>query len=632
MLFDYKDISTDSMSKDYEKSIELCDQIINEVKKSSSDKEKLSKMDSIEQLIDTLNGRTAFMAQVHPEEKIRKEGSKIEAQIENYYLQLALDRELFEAIDNIDENNLDPDDKRYHEFLLRDFEDAGQLLDDEERKKLQKIDEELIDLGIEFEENIAKDRTKLLFEEDELTGLTDHELGSFNKEGDKFVVTMAYPHINAVMENCSNRETREKVWKAFSNRATKKNPKILQKATDLRYKKAKLQKKKTWAEYRLRYRMSESPKNVEEMYKTLLPMLKKKVEKEVDILLSLDETLDTLSAWDVIYLIAKERSRVSNIDTSRLKEYFELHHVKAVMLEICEEVFGLEFNQKDNTGAWHDDVELWEVKDSTTKELIAHFYLDLYPREGKFTHAAVMDITSGNLDLKSSCSMVANFPNPNIGKALMSFDEVETLFHEFGHVLHHCLGQNNYTRMCGTNVEWDFVEAPSQIMEHWVWKTECIERLAIHYESGEKLDLPIIEKLQKSKNIGVALGILRQVGMGLEDQFLHGENYKDPHHIIVEKAHVSPIFYPFKEVNHLASFGHMLGGYDAGYYGYLWAEVIGDDLFSRFEEEGILSSSVGKDYREKILSPGGSKDANDLVKDFLGRDWSNNSFLKQKSL
>ena len=174
--------------------------------------------------------------------------------------------------------------------------------------------------------------------------------------------------------------------------------------------------------------------------------------------------------------------------------------------------------------------------------------------------------------------MVANFPNPNIGKALMSFDEVETLFHEFGHVLHHCLGQNKYTRMCGTNVEWDFVEAPSQIMEHWVWKTECIERLTIHNETGEKLDLSILEKLKESKNIGVALHTLRQVGLGLEDQFLHGENYKDPHHIIVEKAHVSPIFYPFKEVNHLASFGHMLGGYDAGYYGYLWAEIIGDDL------------------------------------------------------
>ena len=632
MLFDYKEVSIDSMNEDYQESIALCDEIINQVKKSNSDIEKLSKMDNIEQIIDGLDGRTSFLAQVHPEEGIREEGSKIESLIQNYYLNLALDKDLFEAINSIRVNDLAPDDKRYHQFLLQDFEDAGQLLSEKEREDLEKIDKELIDLGIEFEENIAKDRTELLFEEDELIGLTKHELDSFTKKEGKFVVTMAYPHISAVMENCSDSLTREKLWKAFSNRAIQKNPEILYRATKLRYKKAQLQKKKTWAEYRLRYRMAESPKNVEEMYKALLPILKEKARKEIDALLPLDDTLDRISIWDVRYLIAKERSRVSNIDTSKLKEYFELHHVKEVMLEICEEVFGLKFNQSENANAWHEDVELWEVRDSSTKELIAHFYLDLYPREGKFTHAAVMDISSGNLDLKSSCSMVANFPNPNIGKALMSFDEVETLFHEFGHVLHHCLGQNKYTRMSGTSVEWDFVEAPSQIMEHWVWKTECIERLAIHHETGEKLDLSILEKLKESKNIGVALHTLRQVGLGLEDQFLHGEDYENSHHLIVEKAHVSPIFYPFEEVNHLASFGHMLGGYDAGYYGYLWAEVIGDDLFSRFEEEGVLSSSVGKDYREKILGPGGSKDANDLVKDFLGRDWSNNSFLKQKSL
>ncbi len=632
MLFDYKEVSIDSMNEDYQESIALCDEIINQVKKSNSDIEKLSKMDNIEQIIDGLDGRTSFLAQVHPEEGIRKEGSKIESLIQNYYLKLALDKDLFEAINSIGINDLAPDDKRYHQFLLQDFEDAGQLLSEKERGDLEKIDKELIDLGIEFEENIAKDRTELLFEEDELIGLTKHELDSFTKKEGKFVVTMAYPHISAVMENCSDSLTREKLWKAFSNRATQKNPEILYRATKLRYEKAQLQKKKTWAEYRLRYRMAESPKNVEEMYETLLPILKEKARKEIDALLPLDNTLDRISIWDVRYLIAKERSRVSSIDTSKLKEYFELHHVKEVMLEICEEVFGLKFSQKENANAWHEDVELWEVRDSSTKELIAHFYLDLYPREGKFTHAAVMDISSGNLDLKSSCSMVANFPNPNIGKALMSFDEVETLFHEFGHVLHHCLGQNKYTRMSGTSVEWDFVEAPSQIMEHWVWKTECIERLAIHHETGEKLDLSILEKLKESKNIGVALHTLRQVGLGLEDQFLHGEDYENSHHLIVEKAHVSPIFYPFEEVNHLASFGHMLGGYDAGYYGYLWAEVIGDDLFSRFEEEGVLSSSVGKDYREKILGPGGSKDANDLVKDFLGRDWSNNSFLKQKSL
>ena len=632
MLFDYKEVSTDSINKDCDEALSSCSKIVKEVKNIDSDLEKLSKMDSLEQILDSLDGRTSFLSQVHPEEEIRKEGSKIESIIQNYYLQLTLDKELFEAINKINEKELEPHDQRYHSFLMRDFEDAGQFLTEKDRLELEIIDKELISLGIEFEENIAEDKTELLFEEKQLKGITVIELNSFNKKENKFVITMAYPHISAVLENCSVSDTREEVWKAFSNRAIEKNPSILLRATTLRNKKAKLHKNKTWSKYRLRYRMAKSPENVKKMYDSLLPMFKKKAEEEVAMLLSLDKSLKKISVWDVRYLIAKERSRVSNIDTSKLKEYFELHHVKSTMLEVCEEVFGLKFIQKEETRAWHEDVELWEVYDENTNELIAHFYLDLYPREGKFTHAAVMDITSGNLISKSSCSMVANFPNPNIGKALMSFDEVETLFHEFGHVLHHCLGRNKYTRLSGTSVEWDFVEAPSQIMEHWVWQTECIEMLAIHHETGKKLNPSTIGKLKNSKNIGVGLHTLRQIGLGLEDQFLHGENYDDPHHSLIERAHVSPIFYPFEEVNHLASFGHMLGGYDAGYYGYLWAEIIGDDLFSRFEEEEVLSSLVGKDYRDQILSHGGSKDANELVKDFLGRDWNYKSFLKHKSL
>ncbi len=632
MLFDYKEISIDSMNKDCEEALALCGSLVEEVKNIDSETEKLSKMDSLEQILDSLSGRTAFLSQVHSEEKIRKEGSKIEVIIQNYYLQLTLDKELFGAINSIDEGNLEPNDKRYYDFLLRDFEDAGQFLNQKDRDELERIDKELIDLGIVFEENIAEDKTELLFEENQLKGITDNELSSLHKKGEKYVVTMAYPNINAVLENCTVRKTREIVWKAFSNRATDENSTILSKATVLRNKKANLHKQKTWSEYRLRHRMSKSPIKVQEMYDSLLPLLREKAKEEVSMLLALDEGLDEISVWDVRYLISKERSRVSNIDTSKLKEYFELHHVKSTMLEVCEEVFNLKFIQKEEANAWHEDVELWELKDGDSNELIAHFYLDLYPREGKFTHAAVMDIKSGNDMSKSVCSMVANFPNPNRGKALMSFDEVETLFHEFGHVLHHCLGTNKYTRLSGTNVEWDFVEAPSQIMEHWVWQTECIEKLAIHYETGEKLELSILEKLKDSKNIGIGIHTLRQVGLGLEDQLLHGDSYADAHSSIVERAHVSPVFYPFKEVNHLASFGHMLGGYDSGYYGYLWAEIIGDDLFSKFEEGGVLSPVVGKDYREKILSYGGSKDANSLVKDFLGRDWDYKSFLKQKSL
>tara|TARA_B100001123_G_scaffold445753_1_gene598193 strand:- start:1596 stop:3503 length:1908 start_codon:yes stop_codon:yes gene_type:complete len=635
VLFDYTNISIDSINKDCSESLNLCRKIVEEVKNLDSDKEKLSKMNTLENILYNLNGRTAFLSQVHPEEKIRKECSKVEATIQNYFLQLTLDKVLFEVINGIELTNLSPIYKRYHDFLIRDFEDAGQFLTNKDRVELEKIEKELIDLGIEFEENIAKDKTQLVFNKSQLEGITKNELGSFMKEGDKFLVTMAYPHISAVMENCSVRKTREKVWKAFSNRATDNNPDILVKATALRKRKAELHKKKTWSEYRLRHRMSKSPTNVQNMYNTLLPMLQKKGEEEVSMLINIDKNLDKIAVWDVRYLIAKERSRLSNIDTSKLKEYFELHHVKTTMLEICEEVFDLKFVQQETTNAWHKDVELWEVYDGSSDNLLAYFYLDLYPREGKFTHAAVMDISPGNLLSnveQSSCSMVANFPNPNLGKALMSFDEVETLFHEFGHVLHHCLGSNEISRLSGTSVEWDFVEAPSQIMEHWVWQPECINRLAIHYHDGKKLDMAIIEKLKESKNIGVALNLLRQIGLGMEDQLLHGIDFDKSHDEIVRKALVSPVYYPVEEVNHLASFGHMMGGYDSAYYGYLWAEIIGDDLFSRFEDEGVLSPKIGKEYRDKILSHGGSKDAQTLVESFLGRNWDYNSFLKQKAI
>ena len=414
MLFDYKEISIDSMNKDCEEALALCDGLVEEVKNIDMETEKLSKMDSLEQILDSLDGRTSFLSQVHPEEGIRKEGSKIESVIQNYYLQLTLDKELFEAVNKINVKELDRADQRYHNFLMRDFKDAGQLLTEEDRHKLEKIDKELISLAIEFEENIAEDKTELLFEEKQLKGITVNELDSLSKKENKFIITMAYPHISAILENCSVRETREKVWKAFSNRATKKNPLILSRATILRNKKAKLHKYRTWSEYRLQYRMAKSPENVKKMYDSLLPMLKKKAEEEVAMLLNLDKSIKRIAIWDVRYLIAKERSRVINIDTSKLKEYFELHHVKSTMLKVCEEVFSLRFIQREETNAWHKDVELYEVYDTKTNKLIAHFYLDLYPRKGKFTHAAVMDITSGNLITESACSMVANFPNPNI--------------------------------------------------------------------------------------------------------------------------------------------------------------------------------------------------------------------------
>jgi len=360
--------------------------------------------------------------------------------------------------------------------------------------------------------------------------------------------------------------------------------------------------------------------------------LQKAAEKEKEEIVSDDIEISEIAPWDIRYFISKKRSLLSNIDSSELKKFFFIHDVKKEMFSICEEVFDIEIIKENASTAWHPDVELWSI--SQKGEKIALFYLDLYPREGKYTHAAVFDLSSGGLDSQQLpvSSMVANFPNPKTGDGLMTFDEVETLFHEFGHILHNGIGKSKISRYVGASVEWDFVEAPSQIMEHWVWKIECLSRFAKNVETGEMLSEEICTKLKNSKNIGVSLLTLRQVSFGLADQHLHGSDFMDSLEAIESKSQkVTTIEYP-DDVMHLSSFGHLLGGYDAAYYGYLWADIIGDDLFSRFENEGVLSNIVGVDYKNKILKPGGTKPAEELVRDFLGRDWTDEAFLMQKNL
>ena len=630
-MYNYSDISLGKLEEDLKNTIEECKDLVSNIK--SSEIIDLSNFNELESAIYDLSGRIAFMGDVHPDEKIRNFGNEADSKIQNLALEIFKDQDLYEKFKEIETKNLDEESKTFYRDLEIDFKDAGHGLSGEKKDRLTEIEKKLIDLSISFSENIAKDKTEVMFLEDELKGLSQNELKNLKKNNDSFVITMAYPDINAVMENCSVRKTREIVWKAFNNRAVKENSSILEEAVQLRNEKALLFGFKTWAEYRLQNRMAKSPNNVASMYESLIPKLQKAAEVE-KIELAVDNIeISDITPWDIRYFISKERSKVSSIENSELKKFFYIHDVKTEMFKVCEEVFDLHIKPESNETAWHEDVELWSLWEKNGQQL-AYFYLDLYPREGKFTHAAVFDISSGGSSRQELpiCSMVANFPNPNTGDGLMTFDEVETLFHEFGHVLHNGIGKSKYTRFVGANCEWDFVEAPSQIMEHWVWKVECMKRISTHIESGESLSEEICEKLNKSKNIGVSLLTLRQVSFGLADQHLHGENFKDS---LLEIEHaaqkVTTITYP-KDINHLAAFGHLLGGYDAAYYGYLWAEIIGDDLFSRFENEGVLSNSVGVDYKNKILKPGGTVPAENMVQNFLGRKWNDEAFLSQKNL
>jgi len=627
----YSDANLETLKKDVNKTIEECKKLIENLK--TSPEVKLNHFNDIESMIYDLSGRVAFLGDVHPEENIRDFGNEADSKIQNFALEIFNDSDLYKKYNNIDISNLDEEDLSFYKDLGLDFKDAGHELSKEKKERLIEIEKKLIELGISFSENIAKDKTELMFLEDELKGLTQNELQNLRKEGDRFVITMAYPDVNAVSENCTVRKTREVVWKAFNNRSVKENSPILEEAVVLRNEKAKLFGFNTWSEYRLQNRMAKGPSNVTSMYEDLIPKLQKAANKEKNELVIDDIEINDIAPWDIRYFVSAERAKVSNVENSELKKYFYIHDVKNEMFKVCEEVFDLKIQRESNHNAWHDDVELWSLWEKGGPQL-AYFYLDLHPRDGKYTHAAVFDISSGGTDRQKLpvCSMVANFPNPNTGDGLMTFDEVETLFHEFGHVLHNGIGKSKYTRFVGANCEWDFVEAPSQIMEHWVWKVECLTRISKHVETGESLSEEVCTKLNRSKNIGVSLLTLRQVSFGLADQHLHGKNFDDSL-IEVEQTSqkVTTLTYP-DDINHLAAFGHLLGGYDAAYYGYLWAEIIGDDLFSRFENEGVLSNEVGVEYKNKILKPGGTIPAEYMVKNFLGRKWNDHAFLAQKNL
>lgn len=630
-MFNYSNVNLESLKKDLERTISECNSMVDRIK--SLKNVSLNHFNELESVVYDLSGRIAFLGDVHPDEKIREFGNKADSEIQNFALQIFNDPDIYKKFNEVIIDASDNEEIEFHNDLKIDFIDAGHTLTHERKNRLSEIDIKLIELGISFSENIAKDKTEIQFSEDELKGLSNNELNNLRKSGDKFVITMAYPDINAVMENCTVRTTREATWKAFNNRVVNENSPILEEAVVLRNEKAGLFGFKTWAEYRLQNRMAKSPKNVKAMYDDLIPKLHKSAELEKKELVIDDIAIEDIAPWDIRYFISSERGKVSNIKNSELKKYFFIHDVKIEMFKVCEEVFNLEIKPESNESAWHEDVELWSLWERGGEQL-AYFYLDLYPREGKYTHAAVFDISSGGSSRQELpvCSMVANFPNPNTGDGLMTFDEVETLFHEFGHVLHNGIGKSKYTRFVGANCEWDFVEAPSQIMEHWVWKVECLKKISRHIETGKALSDGMCKKLNSSKNIGASLLALRQVSFGLADQHLHGEHFNDSLNDIEQiSQEVTTIKYP-DDTNHLPAFGHLLGGYDAAYYGYLWAEIIGDDMFSRFENEGVLSNSVGIDYKNKILKPGGTLDAELMVKNFLGREWNDEAFLFQKNL
>ncbi|XP_071952161.1 thimet oligopeptidase-like isoform X2 [Antedon mediterranea] len=594
-----------------------------------------------------------FPQHVSAKKEIREASTEADKKLSEFDVEMSMRQDVFDNLvafqSKTDVSKLKPEAKRYLEKLIKLGRRNGLHLAKDIQDQIKAMKKRASDIAIDFNKNINDENTVLEFTEKELDGVPADVIKRFEKTSDgKCKVTLQYPDYFPVMKKCRNPETRRQMEFAFNSRCKEANTKIMEELVEIRHKKSQLLDFPTHAAFILDMRMAKKAESVATFLKDLSQKLRPLQDKELKRFLQYKEEeckelgieFDSkINYWDMRYYMTIAEEREYSIDHNKLKEYFPLDHVTTGLLNIYQELLGLKFKEVENPPVWHEDVQMFTVIDVATDQFMGHFFLDLFPREGKFSHAACFGLQPGCLEPDGSrqsaaAAMVANFTKPTSDQpSLLTHDDVETFFHEFGHVMHDILGQTDFTYFSGTRVERDFVEAPSQMLENWVWEKESLSRMSKHYKDGSAIPDELMDKLVKARNANAGVFNQRQILLGTFDQTIHTKDKADTQSIYAEISKDVLQIPATPNTNMCAAFGHLADGYDAQYYGYLWSEVYCMDMFhSRFKKEGIMNPKVGMDYRKYILQPGGSMDAIDMLKKFLGREPSQESFLISKGL
>ncbi|XP_076463244.1 thimet oligopeptidase-like [Babylonia areolata] len=593
-----------------------------------------------------------FLQHVSTDKELRDASCDADKKLSEFDVEMSMRKDVFDVIVAFQKrqpSKMDPEASRYVERLIKLGKRNGLHLQKEVQTKMKELKKRISDLSIDYSKNLNEDITVLEFTEEELVGVPEDFLKNLDRtDAGKCKVSLQYPHYFPCMKKARNPETRRQLEKAFNSRCLKENTAILEELVRLRHEKAQLLGFPTHAAFVLDMRMAKKPENVSTFLSDLAVKLQPLRDEEFKLFLEYKKEEsekysfpndDKVNMWDLRYYMLLLEERKFSVDHNVLKEYFPMPVVTDGLLHIYQELLGLKFTEIRDTDVWHEDVKMYSVKDHKDNKLLGYFYLDLHPREGKYGHAACFGLQPGCVLPDGSrqvavAAMVANFTKPTADcPSLLTHDEVETYFHEFGHVMHQICAQAKFAMFSGTNVERDFVEAPSQMLENWVWENEPLKRMSKHYKTGEPIPDELMECLMRSRIANAGIFNLRQITLSTFDQTIHTQPQADTAKVLSEVSERVMGIKATPETNMAAAFGHMAGGYDAQYYGYLWSEVFCMDMFySRFKKEGIMSPKVGADYRRHILMPGGSLDAEVMLKSFLGRDPKPDAFLISKGL
>ena len=654
----FSKISNDNYKPAIQKGIEIAKLEIDAITDNSNEPTFENTTVALDFSGEKLNRITSIFFNLNSAEtndEIQKIAQEVSPLLSEFGNDITLNTALFarvKAVFNVKETlDLSPEQTMLLDKQYKSFARNGANLNEEDKSKLREIDAKLSTLSLKFGENVLAETNAFelhITNENDLAGLPESEKeAAKSKDKEGWVFTLDYPSYIPFLTYIDNRELRKKMAIAAGKKGFQdnsfNNEGVVLEIVNLRHQRANLLSYKTHAHFVLEERMAETPKNVIAFSNNLLEKAKPAAIKEFNNLEAYAKKLDgidQLQKWDGAYYSEKLKKELFDLDQEILKPYFKLENVIGGVFEIANRLFDLQFEEVSNIDKYHEDVKTFNVTD-TKGNFVAVFYADFHPRKGKRNGAWMTSYKSqqikNNINERPHVSIVCNFTKPTETKpSLLTFNEVTTLFHEFGHALHGMLANTTYNSLSGTSVSWDFVELPSQVLENWCFEKEALELFAKHYETGEVIPMNYVEKIKESASFHEGMQTLRQLSFGLLDMQWHGQ---DPTEISSVKDFENGAFadtklYPDVAENVMSTaFSHIFqGGYSAGYYSYKWAEVLDADAFEYFLEEGVFNKEVATKFKENVLSKGGTEKPMELYKRFRGKEPKPDALLKRAGL